>query len=150
MSFWEFANPRVFMGWTERWVPWTFALAFVCLAVGLTWGFFFTPDDFSQGSTVKIIYVHVPAAYLSLMAYMIMATSGAIGLIWRIKLAHAVAAACAPVTASGPVRFTDTPSAPMRVSSNLGSSTQLPPDATTREKSSTPCANSLPMAITSW
>ena len=58
------------------------------------------PEDYQQGDAFRIIYVHVPAAYLSMMAYMIMAVSGGIGLIWRIKLAHAVGAAAAPLGAA--------------------------------------------------
>ncbi len=55
--------------------------------------------DYQQGDAFRIIYIHVPSAYLSMMAYMIMAVSAGIGLIWRIKLSHAVAAAAAPLGA---------------------------------------------------
>jgi heme exporter protein C len=97
MSFWEFANPRVFMGWTERWVPWTFALAFVCLAVGLTWGFFFTPDDFRQGSTVKIIYLHVPSAMMAINAWVMMLVASLIWIVRRHHVSALAARAAAPV-----------------------------------------------------
>ena len=56
--------------------------------------------DYQQGDAYRIIFVHVPAAYLSMMAYMFMAVGGGIGLIWRMKLAHAVAAAAAPLGAA--------------------------------------------------
>ena len=62
-------------------------------------GLFLAPPDYQQGDAFRIIYVHVPAAYLSMMAYMIMAIAGGIGLIWRMKLAHAVAASAAPLGA---------------------------------------------------
>jgi len=62
-SLWEYANPVKFMWLSGRVMPWAVALAVVTLGIGLTWGFFFTPDDFRQGSTVKIIFLHVPAAW---------------------------------------------------------------------------------------
>ena len=62
MSLWEYANPVKFLRLSGRVLPWVSGLAALSLAVGLIWGFFFTPDDFRQGSTVKIIYIHVPAA----------------------------------------------------------------------------------------
>jgi heme exporter protein C len=58
------------------------------------------PADYQQGDAFRIIYVHVPSAYLSMMIYVTMATASAIGLVWRIKLAHAVAASAAPIGAS--------------------------------------------------
>jgi len=70
------------------------------LIVWATWsGLFEAPIDYQQKDAFRIIYVHVPAAYLSMMAYAIMATAAGIGLIWRLKLAHAVAAAAAPLGA---------------------------------------------------
>jgi heme exporter protein C len=58
------------------------------------------PPDYQQGDGFRIIYVHAPSAWLSLMIYSTMAVSAAVGLIWRIKVAHAFAAACAPIGAS--------------------------------------------------
>jgi heme exporter protein C len=55
MSLWEYANPVKFMTLSGRILPWVAALSAICLVVGLTWGFFFTSDDYRQGSTVKII-----------------------------------------------------------------------------------------------
>jgi heme exporter protein C len=60
----------------------------------------FAPADYQQLDGFRIIYVHVPSASLSLFIYVNMAIAAAVGLIWRIKLAHAVAAACAPIGAS--------------------------------------------------
>ncbi|MDJ1009509.1 MAG: heme ABC transporter permease [Paracoccaceae bacterium] len=97
MQFWEFANPRVFMGWTARVVPWTFGLAAATLAVGLVWGFFFTPDDFRQGSTVKIIYLHVPSAFMAINAWMMMLVASLIWLIRRHHVSALAAKAAAPV-----------------------------------------------------
>lgn len=69
------------------------------IAYGAFAGLFLAPVDYQQKDAFRIIYVHVPSAYLSMMAYMTMAISAAIGLIWRMKLAHAVAAAAAPIGA---------------------------------------------------
>ena len=77
-----------------------YSFSYLGAFVGLVWGFFFTPDDFRQGSTVKIIYLHVPAAWMSMFVYMVMAVAGGIGLVWRMKLAEVVAISCAPIGAS--------------------------------------------------
>lgn len=78
----------------------TFAVVGTVLIVwGSYGGLFQAPIDYQQKDAFRIIYVHVPAAYLSMMAYSIMAISAAVGLIWRIKLAHAVAAGAAPLGA---------------------------------------------------
>jgi len=61
MSIWKYANPTQFMQTTRWLLPWLTALAVLFVGTGLVWGFFFTPDDYRQGSTVKIIYLHVPS-----------------------------------------------------------------------------------------
>jgi len=75
-------------------------IAVVLLAVGLYGGLVVAPADYFQSDAFRIIYVHAPSAYLSLMTYTWMALAAAIGLIWRIKICHAIAAACAPAGAS--------------------------------------------------
>src|SRR6202049_4405655 len=67
---------------------------------GLYGGLVLAPPDYQQGDGFRIIYVHAPSAWMSLMVYMTMAISAAVGLIWRMKVAHAVAASCAPIGAS--------------------------------------------------
>jgi len=67
---------------------------------GLYGGLVVAPPDYQQGDGYRIIYVHVPSAWMSLMVYTTMAVSAAVGLIWRIKVAHAVAASCAAIGAS--------------------------------------------------
>ncbi|MDJ0698949.1 MAG: heme ABC transporter permease CcmC [Woeseiaceae bacterium] len=81
-------------------IPWFAVPGLALVGYGLYAGLFLAPMDYQQGDAFRIIYVHVPSAYLSLMAYMIMAIGGGIGLIWRMKLAHAVAAAVAPIGAA--------------------------------------------------
>ena len=72
MSLWEYANPVKFLRLSERVLPWLWTLAALCLIGGLAWGFFGTPDDYRQGSTVKIIYIHVPAVLLAINGWFMM------------------------------------------------------------------------------
>jgi heme exporter protein C len=72
----------------------------VLILIGLYGGLVLAPPDYQQGNGFRIIYVHAPTAWLSLMVYTWMGVAAAVGLIWRIKVAHAVAAACAPIGAS--------------------------------------------------
>lgn len=94
---WEYANPKRFMGWTAPMLPWTFGLAALCLVVGLVWGFFFTPDDFRQGSTVKIIYLHVPSALMAINAWIMMLVASLIWIVRRHHVSALAARAAAPV-----------------------------------------------------
>ena len=96
----KMASPPHFYRLAKILIPWLVLPGALLIAYGAYAGLFVTPPDYQQGDAFRIIYVHVPSAYLSMMAYMIMAISAGIGLIWRIKLAHAVAAGAAPVGAS--------------------------------------------------
>jgi heme exporter protein C len=97
MSIWEYANPVKFLALSSRVQPFVWAAALGCMALGLIWGFFFTPDDFRQGSTVKIIYLHVPAAGVAIMAWFMMFASSLIWLIRRHHVSALAARAAAPV-----------------------------------------------------
>lgn len=97
MSIWEYANPRKFMGWTGPVLPWAFGLAAACLGVGLVWGFFFTPDDYRQGASVKIIYLHVPSALIAINAWFMMLVTSLVWLIRRHHVSALAARAAAPV-----------------------------------------------------
>ncbi|MEM1129030.1 MAG: heme ABC transporter permease [Pseudomonadota bacterium] len=97
MSLWEYANPKKFTqlsSWLLPWVGWSGA---ACLVIGLAWGFFFTPDDFRQGSTVKIIYLHVPSALMAINAWLMMLVASLIWLIRRHHVSALAARAAAPV-----------------------------------------------------
>lgn len=97
MSIWDYANPKKFMQ-TSAWaLPWVAGLAVLCLIGGLIWGFFFTPDDYKQGSTVKIIYLHVPAAIMGVSAWFMMLAGSLIWLIRRHHVSALAAKAAAPV-----------------------------------------------------
>jgi heme exporter protein C len=97
MSIWDYANPKKFIATTAPVVPWLFGLAGLCLVTGLIWGFFFTPDDFRQGSTVKIIYLHVPSALMAINAWLMMLVASLIWLIRRHHVSALAAKAAAPV-----------------------------------------------------
>jgi heme exporter protein C len=97
MSLWEYANPKKFMQVSATALPWVAGLAGACLAGGLIWGFFFTPDDFRQGSTVKIIYIHVPAALMGINAWLMMLVTSLIWLVRRHHVSALAAKAAAPV-----------------------------------------------------
>jgi len=97
MSLWEYANPKKFMQLSGAVLPWVGSLAAACLAIGLIWGFFFTPDDFRQGSTVKIIYIHVPAALMGINAWLMMLVTSLIWLVRRHHVSALAAKAAAPV-----------------------------------------------------
>ncbi len=85
------------MGLSGRVLPWAGGLAVVFLSVGLIWGFFLTPDDYRQGSTVRIIYLHVPAAMMAINAWGMMLVASLIWLIRRHHVSALAAKAAAPV-----------------------------------------------------
>ena len=97
MSIWDYANPKKFMQTSTSALPWVAGSAVVLLCVGLVWGFFFTPDDYKQGSTVKIIYLHVPAAIMGVSAWFMMLLGSLIWLIRRHHVSALTAKAAAPV-----------------------------------------------------
>ncbi|AWB48974.1 transcriptional regulator [Gemmobacter aquarius] len=97
MSIWEYANPKKFMQTSGIVLPWVAALSGLCLVTGLVWGFFLTPDDFRQGSTVKIIYLHVPSAMMAINAWAMMLVTSLIWLVRRHHVSALAAKAAAPV-----------------------------------------------------
>jgi heme exporter protein C len=77
--------------------PWLLGSATVLVLIALYGGLILAPPDYQQKDAFRIIYVHAPSAIMSMQVYVVMAAAAAIGLIWRMKLAHAAAAACAPL-----------------------------------------------------
>ncbi len=98
--FHKMASPPHFYRIAGKLMPWFAIPAAVLIVAGIYGGLVRAPADYQQGEAFRIIYVHAPAAWLSLMCYTTMATAAAVGLVWRIKLAHALAAATAPIGAS--------------------------------------------------
>lgn len=98
--FYQLASPKWFYDISGLLIPWFAVVAVILLCSGTIWGLVFAPADYQQGNSFRIIYVHVPSAILAQSCYMLMALAGAIGLIWKIKMAHIVAKSCAPIGAS--------------------------------------------------
>jgi heme exporter protein C len=98
--FYKLASPPYVYGTAAALAPWFLGLAAIAIGYGVVDGLVFAPPDYQQGDAFRIIYVHVPSAWLSLFAYVSMAVAAAVALIWRIKMGHAVAAASAPIGAS--------------------------------------------------
>ncbi|HEY8136495.1 MAG TPA: heme ABC transporter permease [Methylocystis sp.] len=96
----DYMNPTRFMALTDRVLPWLGAAAALLLGVGLFAAFFLVPPDYQQGETVRIMYIHVPAAWLGMFAYIVM-TSASLGvLVWRHPLADAAQKTAAPLGAA--------------------------------------------------
>lgn len=98
--FHKLSSPPHFYRLSASLIPWFGWFAAALIIASLYGGLVMAPADYQQGDGFRIIYVHVPSAMLSLFIYTFMATAAAIGMIWRMKLAHAVAVACAPIGAS--------------------------------------------------
>lgn len=93
----QLASPPFFYSFTAKVMPWFVSVFLLFLFYGLYAGLVLAPADYQQGESYRIIYIHVPAAWMSLFIYMVMAISSAIGLVWRIKLADVVAISSAPI-----------------------------------------------------
>jgi heme exporter protein C len=98
--FHKLASPPHFYRVAGKLTPWFGWSALILIGVALYGGLVLAPRDYQQGDAFRIIYMHAPSAWMSLFIYVTMAVAAAIGLIWRIKLAHAVAASAAPIGAS--------------------------------------------------
>ncbi|MCE5972189.1 heme ABC transporter permease [Sinirhodobacter sp. WL0062] len=97
MSIWEYANPVKFMKTSSFLLPWVTGLAVVCLAVGLYWGFFLTPEAENFKQSVKVIYVHVPSAMMAINIWAMMLVTSLIWLIRRHHVSALAAKAAAPI-----------------------------------------------------
>jgi heme exporter protein C len=98
--FHRFGSPPYVFGLASSLAPWLGGSALILLLAGGVWGLVVAPPDYLQGEVYRIIYIHPQTAYISMMAYTVMAVSAGIGFVWRIKLAHAVAVSAAPIGAS--------------------------------------------------
>jgi len=94
-----FSTPKHFYPFTGKLIPWFGALAAILTVVGLYMGFFVAPTDYQQGDSYRIIFIHVPAAWMSMLIYLIMAAYSVIGVVWNIKIADIMASALAPTGA---------------------------------------------------
>ena len=95
----KYANPKRFLAITAAIYPWSVWLTVVLLLGGIYLSLFVAPPDYQQGDTVRIMFVHVPAAWMALMIYTMMAGSSAVGLSWKHPVADLTAKAAAPIGA---------------------------------------------------
>lgn len=93
------ASPKSFVTWVDTWHKPLFYLFLCFFTSGAIWGLFIAPSDYQQGDAFRIIYVHVPAAFLSLFIYSTMAFAAVLSLVWQIKLAATVITVSAPLGA---------------------------------------------------
>jgi|TARA_B110000495_G_scaffold171284_1_gene159482 heme exporter protein C len=97
MSFWKYTNPNKFMAISGKLLPIFSILTVLLISIGLIWGFFFTPDDFRMGSTVKIIYLHVPSALIAINTWFVMLIGSLIWLIRRHHVSVLISKSAAPI-----------------------------------------------------
>jgi heme exporter protein C len=99
-NFYKYAAPKYFYTLAGQLTPWIMGLTLLLLAMGLYLGLFVAPVDYQQGESYRIMFIHVPAAWMSMFIYVSMAGGGAAGLVWNSKLSEVFASACAPIGAS--------------------------------------------------
>jgi heme exporter protein C len=93
----RYANPQRFIGIAKRATPWLLAATVLCAVTGLCLALIAAPPDYQQGEAARIMYVHVPAAWMSLFVYGCMAAASAVAFIWKHPLADVAAKASAPI-----------------------------------------------------
>ena len=97
--FQKYANPTRFLKLANAILPWVTGLTVILIATGLYFAFAASPPDYQQGQTVRIMYVHVPSAWMAMFAYAFLVLASAVGLIWKHPVAHVSALAAAPIGA---------------------------------------------------
>jgi heme exporter protein C len=98
--FHQLGSPKYFYHIAGRWIPWLAGIFILLVLAGLYQGMVVAPTDYQQGDSYRIMFIHVPSAWMSLFIYVVMAGAGAIGLIWHMKLAEVIAISSAPIGAS--------------------------------------------------
>lgn len=96
----QFSSPKNFYHYSNLFVPWLGWLFAILTLVGLYWGLVIAPADYQQGESYRIMFIHVPAAWMSMFIYLVIAISSGIGLIWQIKTAFIVAKSSAVIGAT--------------------------------------------------
>jgi heme exporter protein C len=96
----RFANPTQFLRLANKILPWFTGLTVLLIGAGLYYAFGASPPDYQQGETVRIMYVHVPSAWMAMFVYAFIVVASAIGLIWKHPIAHICALSAAPIGAS--------------------------------------------------
>lgn len=93
------SSPKYCYEWLGKWLPWLGGITLVLMAVGLYWGLVIAPADYQQGESYRIIFIHVPAAWMSMLVYVVMAVAGFIVIVWKMKMAEIVVSECARIGA---------------------------------------------------
>jgi heme exporter protein C len=99
MPLTNLANPSRFLAFADRVLPWLAAATVLAFALGIS-QLYGAPDDYQQGATVKIMFIHVPAAWLGIFAWVLMSIAALGTLVWRHPLADVAAKAAAPIGAA--------------------------------------------------
>ena len=94
------ANPARFMRLSGKALPWLGGVSLVVLVLGLVWSLILAPADYQQGESVRIMFIHVPSAWMALSVYLFVAVASAVALIWRHPLAEIAAQSAAPIGAA--------------------------------------------------
>ncbi|MBC7184063.1 MAG: cytochrome c biogenesis protein CcsA [Marinobacter sp.] len=95
--FHKLGSPKWFFGIATRLMPWLLAGGLLLLMAGIVWGLAFAPKDYLQGNSYRIIFIHVPTAFIAQSIYIMMAVAAVVTLVWRMKLADVFVKAVAPV-----------------------------------------------------
>lgn len=95
----KLSSPPHFYRIAGKWLPWLIGLFALLTLYGLVGGLYLAPTDYQQGESYRIIFIHVPAAWMSLFIYIVMAVAGVVVMVWRMKMAEVVMISCAPVGA---------------------------------------------------
>ncbi len=98
--FHKLGSPPHFYRIAGNWLPWLGTIFLLLLVAGLYGGLILAPPDYQQGESYRIIFIHVPSAWMSLFIYMVMAACGVVILVWRMKIAEIVLISSAPIGAS--------------------------------------------------
>ena len=99
MWFHKLGSPKWFYEISGRWLPWLSISAVLLMLVGGVLGLAYAPPDYQQGNSFRIIYIHVPAAFLAQSTYISLAVAGVVGLVWKMKIADVAIQQAAPIGA---------------------------------------------------
>lgn len=100
LFFHKLGSPKYFYNLAGKFIPWFGGLTLLLILAGLYGGLVLAPTDYQQGESYRIIFIHVPAASMSMFIYVVMALCGAISLIWKMKMADIIASSSAPIGAA--------------------------------------------------
>jgi len=100
LFFHKTGSPPWFYRYSGYLIPWLWAIFLVLTAIGMYLAFFSAPADYQQGETIRIMYLHVPSAWMSMMIYGLMAIMGFIALVWRIRMMEVLVISSAPIGAA--------------------------------------------------